>query len=350
VRATALALLTSYPGEQSTEAFKQAIADSDPLVRLTAAKHVSTTNIEELANQLAPLLVDAVTSVRLTAAVRLAGSPAGLLQDYQREALDSALRDFRKAMERSLDLPFAGFNLGNLYMSLRDTAAAEPYYRAAIELDSSFYPAKVNLAALLHSRGDNEEAELLLRDVLMDNPDLHEAGYPLAIVLAETGNYEEATLLLRSVSQAMPGRSRVHYELGRLEQQLGRNAAAEAALLKALEIEPENLDYLYALASQYVLSGDLTRASDVADRMIAAHPESDIGPQVKIQVEWATERVGDDDRHTDDCDDQHDRVRLRRRRGVVDIQAVLGDWTGEDQVRIHADAEQRHQQDHRGAG
>ena len=35
------------------------------------------------------------------------------------------------------------------------------------------------------------------------------------------------------------------------------------------------------------MNDELTRALDVADRMIAAHPESDIGPQVKIQVEWA---------------------------------------------------------------
>ena len=287
VRATALSLLRSYPGEESTEVFRRALSDRDALVRLTAAKNVNAPTIEELAELLAPLLVDAITSVRLAAAVRLAGSPAGLLQDYQREALDEALGDFAVAMERSLDLPFAGLNLGNLYMSLRDTAAAEPYYRATISIDGTFYAAKMNLAVLLNSRGQNEEAEALLRDVLADKPDMYEVDYALAMVLADMGSYEEAADHLRRASQAMPERSRVHYELGRLEQQLGRNAAAETALLKALEIEPNNLDYLYALASQYVLSGDLTRALEVADRMIAAHPESDVGPQVKIQVEWA---------------------------------------------------------------
>ncbi|MGD8699364.1 MAG: tetratricopeptide repeat protein [Gemmatimonadales bacterium] len=287
VRATAISLLNSYPGAETKEAFRRALSDAAALVRLAAAKHVNAQTTTELADLLAPLLVDAISSVRFTAAVRLAGSPAGLLQDYQREALDGALLEFAQAMERSLDLPFAGFNLGNLYLSLRDTAAAEPYYRAAFEIDDSFYPAKMNLAVLLNARGEHEEVEALLRDVLADDPNLHEVEYALAMALVDMGSHQQAADHLRRASQAMPERSRVHYELGRLEQLLGRNAAAETALLKALQIEPDNLDYLYALASQYVASGNFGRALQVADRMIAAHPDSDVGPQVKIQVEWA---------------------------------------------------------------
>ncbi|MGD8866663.1 MAG: tetratricopeptide repeat protein [Gemmatimonadales bacterium] len=257
-------------------------------MRLTAVRSVAPrTSGAERVKLLAPLLVDDVTSVRLVTAIRLAGSPAGLLQDYQREALDASLGDFAERMERSLDRPFAAFNLGNLYMSFRDTARAEPYFRKALEIDDSYYPAALNLAVLLNSRGDNEEAAALLRQILMENPDLHEADHALAQVLTELGSYEEAAAHLRRAARAMPQRPRIHYELGQLEQMLGQGEAAEAALLRALAIEPDNLDYLYALASQYVLNGNLTGALEIADRMIASHPESDMGRQVKIQVEWA---------------------------------------------------------------
>jgi tetratricopeptide (TPR) repeat protein len=288
VRATALSLLESDDGQESIEAFTRATSDKEALLRLTAVQGIDAeTIVEERVELLAPLLVDEIGSVRLVTAIRLAAAPAGLLQDYQREALDESLREFADRMERSLDLPFAGHNLGNLYLSRRDTARAEEYYRAALEIDDSYHPAKLNLAVMLSSRGERQEAATLLREILAEAPALHEADYRLALLLTELGSYEEAAGHLRRASQTMPERARIHYELGRLEQTLGRNTAAEAALLKALEIEPDNLDYLYALASQYVSRGELERALEVAERMTASHPESDMGPQVKIQVEWA---------------------------------------------------------------
>jgi tetratricopeptide (TPR) repeat protein len=290
VRATALALLRSYPGEASTAAYKDALADDEALVRYTAADNVSGLDAEERVELLAPLLFDPAKAVRLAAATRLAGIPAGLLQDYQREGLDEALREFQQAMEYALDFPFAGFNLGNLYMSLRDTAGAEPYYRTAIDLDDSFYPAKLNLAGLLNSRGQNEEAENLLREILRDFPEVNEAAYPLAMILAETGRYEEAAVYLRQASAAMPEESRILYNLGLIEQAKGRTAEAEDALLRALEAEPGNLDYLYALADHYVTRGELVAALEIAERMIASDPDSEVGPQVKIFVEAALQQ------------------------------------------------------------
>jgi tetratricopeptide (TPR) repeat protein len=52
---------------------------------------------------------------------------------------------------------------------------------------------------------------------------------------------------------------------------------AEAALLGALEIDPANLDYLYALADHYLKRGNLPKARDIAEQMIAVHPDASIG-------------------------------------------------------------------------
>ena len=62
-------------------------------------------------------------------------------------------------------------------------------------------------------------------------------------------------------------------------------AIAEAAMLRALEVEPTNIDYLYALADHYLKRGDLELALEVAERMIATHPENDIGNQMKSFIE-----------------------------------------------------------------
>ena len=81
--------------------------------------------------------------------------------------------------------------------------------------------------------------------------------------------------------------SRAAYNLGLVQQQLGRTEAAEAALRLAVDLEPANLDYLYALADHYAKRGEYRRALAVAERMIEAHPDAPIGPDMKEALEQA---------------------------------------------------------------
>ncbi len=49
------------------------------------------------------------------------------------------------------------------------------------------------------------------------------------------------------------------------------------ALLQALEIEPGNMNFLYALAEFYLKRSRMTEAKLVAEQMIAKHPENKLG-------------------------------------------------------------------------
>jgi tetratricopeptide (TPR) repeat protein len=287
VRATALQLLGAYPGEASTAAFNRALSDPEALLRFTAVTNVNTADPDEFVELVSPLLFDPVRGVRMQAASRLAGLPLRLFKPYQQEALDGALAEYVAAMEYSLDFAFAGHNLGNLYSQLGDPSRAETYYRAAIEIDDLFYPAKANLAVLLNSQGRNDEAEPLLRQIVDGYPEQYDAAYSLGLLLAEMNRYEEAVEYLRRAGEGMPERARVFYNLGLIQQQIGRAAEAEAALRRAIELELDNLDYLYALADHYVKRGEFRQALRVAEQMIAAHPDQQVGHQVKEFVERA---------------------------------------------------------------
>jgi tetratricopeptide (TPR) repeat protein len=286
-RATALLLLGSYPDEESTAAFNQALSDEDALVRHTAVSHINTSSPEELVELVAPLLFDHVRAVRMQAAVRLAGLAETHFKPYQQEALDETLAEYKEAMTYSLDFAFAGHNLGNLYTQLDDKDLAEGYYKSALDIDNLFYPAKTNLAMLYNSQGRNKEAEKLLREIIADYPDQYEAAYSLGLLLAEINRLEEAAVYLARAAQGIPDRSRVLYNLGLIQQHLGRLAEAEAALTRVVEMEPENLDYLYALADHYIKRGDFQRALPIAERMIAAHPEQRVGHDLKAYVQQA---------------------------------------------------------------
>ncbi|MDH3613870.1 MAG: tetratricopeptide repeat protein, partial [Gammaproteobacteria bacterium] len=285
VRATALNALQAYPSEQTSKVMQRALNDEEALMRHTAVEGVMAETPEALVELLAPLLFDSVRAVRIRTASRLAGVGREYFKAYQREAFDKELAEYIGAMEASLDFAAAGMNLGNLYNTQGETATAERYYRAALDVDSLFFPAKMNLAMLLSQQGKNDETEQLLREVLAAYPDQHEASYSLALLLVGLNRSEEALPFLARASDGIPQRPRVHYNYGLLLAQLGRDAEAETALLKALALEPQSFDFLFALIDFYYKRGHLNEALELAERMITAHPQNRLGHDIKAAIE-----------------------------------------------------------------
>ena len=95
----------------------------------------------------------------------------------------------------------------------------------------------------------------------------------------------EGVQYLRRAAGGMPGRPRVRYNLGLLLQQLGSDADAETELRKSVELEPRNVDYLYALTDFYFKRGRLSEALELAERMVAAQPGNRLGHDLKALIE-----------------------------------------------------------------
>jgi len=202
------------------------------------------------------------------------------LDGRQQKRYQAALLEYQESMEYSADFAFARYNLGNLYANLRQPQKAVASYLGAIRIDNQFYPAKVNLAMLYNQMGRKDETEALLREVVAAHPELYEVHYSLGLLLAENQNYDEAVGHLQIAARGLPGRGRAHYNLGLLLQHLKRTMEAEAALLAALEIEPDNLDYLYAIADHYLKRGELIKARDFARQIIQKYPRQTIGHDI----------------------------------------------------------------------
>jgi tetratricopeptide (TPR) repeat protein len=67
--------------------------------------------------------------------------------------------------------------------------------------------------------------------------------------------------------------------------QLGRDADAEEALLNALSLEPDSVDYLFALTDFYARRDRLEEALELARRMIEAHPGNRIGYDLRDAIQ-----------------------------------------------------------------
>jgi Tfp pilus assembly protein PilF len=183
-------------------------------------------------------------------------------------------------MEYSADFAFGRYNLGNLYANFKKPELAIENYKAAIRIDYQFYPSKVNLAMLYNQIGQNNKAEILLREVVSAQPELYEIQYSLGLLLAEEKRYVEASRYLERAAGGMPGRSRVHYNLGLLLDYLGRDVQALSALRRAIEIDPDNMEYLSAIAQYYLKREMYQKAKHIAEQIISRHPANRLGPQL----------------------------------------------------------------------
>jgi tetratricopeptide (TPR) repeat protein len=263
---------------------RRALTDDESLLRLTAVDAIAEREPERMAADLGPLLFDPVRSVRIRAAARLDGPARGHLNAYQREALDQELAAYIESQERNLDFAAAGMSLANLYASQGDFGRAERYYRTALEVDDLFFPAKMNLAVLSSQKGNNEEAERLLREVLGSYPEQYDAAYSLALLLVETDRMDEGLVYLAQAAAGLPTASRVQYNYGLLLAQLFEDEEAEAALLRALQLEPQSFEYLYAMIDFYFRRERYDEALVLAERMIEAHPTQRFGYDVREAI------------------------------------------------------------------
>jgi tetratricopeptide (TPR) repeat protein len=83
----------------------------------------------------------------------------------------------------------------------------------------------------------------------------------------------------------MPNHARVHYNLGLLLQSQGQLPEAEIYLLQALKLEPDNMDYLYALASHYLKRNWPVKAEAIARKMIECQPDQRLGQDLLMLLQ-----------------------------------------------------------------
>jgi predicted Zn-dependent protease len=71
----------------------------------------------------------------------------------------------------------------------------------------------------------------------------------------------------------------VHYKLVLLLQSLGREEA-QAELRKALDLEPSNMYFFYALADHYLSRNEIAAARGVVAQMIERPSENSLGQRL----------------------------------------------------------------------
>jgi Flp pilus assembly protein TadD len=272
VRATALTLLRSPLADADVDSVRAGLTDADALLRIGALRALQSGPSERTVQLAAPLLDDAVRSVRL-AAVDLLSPLRQLISVDDRGAFERAEREYIDAQLAIAERPEAIGNLANLLREGGRHASAESYFLHALGEEPAMSSVRANLADLYRELGREQDAETLLRaGIALDENDaaLH---HSLGLLLVRTGRGDQAMEALERAVELQPDSARFNYVYAIALNSSGRGDAAVALLQDAQTRLPADFDTDYALVTMLLERGDIQGARDAAALLLERYPD-----------------------------------------------------------------------------
>jgi tetratricopeptide (TPR) repeat protein len=90
----------------------------------------------------------------------------------------------------------------------------------------------------------------------------------LGLLYAELKQQQQMMAALKKAADYMPQNARVHYNYGLACQNAEQPEAAAAQFQMALQLEPQNLDFLYAAAINFLQQGNRRAATEFVQQML----------------------------------------------------------------------------------
>ncbi len=271
-RATALNLLPDYLTPSSLPAVQASLSDRDALVRREAVRALEPLPAKERVALVAPLLKDPIRSVRIEAARLLAGTPADLLQDSQKAALDAAIPELIAWEMAAAERPESHVNLALLDAQMGRTNEAETELQTALRLDPRWVPAMVNLADLYRMTNRDAEGQPWLEKAIAAAPNAAEPVHALGLLKIRQKQYQEAVNLLAKAAALQPSNVRYSYVYAVALNSTGQPDRAIAILQQAHERRPADRQVLMGLISFERDQGNLPTAIAYAKQLVELVP------------------------------------------------------------------------------
>ena len=174
---------------------------------------------------------------------------------------------------------------------------AVPLFEEAIKLDPYFALAYAGLSRVeswaYHSfdpiPARREKARLNAAEALRLQPDLPEGHLALGFsYYYGDRDYERALTEFETARRGLPNDAQAYFAIGSIQRRQGKWTESTANLEKAATLDPKNTNILSNLAYSYMAQRNFETADKVADRVIAAAPQSLQAAALKglVAAEW----------------------------------------------------------------
>ncbi|MDR8393366.1 tetratricopeptide repeat protein [Aliifodinibius sp. S!AR15-10] len=274
VRATSAWYLGQFGTQASLDILGQYTNDESAKVRNSVARAISGFPAEMRRLPLQDALDDSVKAVRLAAAQGLAEFSVQDIAFNLKQPFNDAMAEYRAYLDLNQYFPQGQMNRGQYFEKQGQTQQAIAAYQKALEKDPYFNAARLNLAYLYNQTGQNERAGELLNKVIEQEPSYGPAHYSLALLRAEQDRLPDALPHFEKAASLMPQNHRVRYNWAISLQRLGQPQKAEGVYKQAIDLAPENGDYLYGICTLYVQQNRYQDALPYAQKLVELYPNN----------------------------------------------------------------------------
>lgn len=158
----------------------------------------------------------------------------------QGDAAQAIIR-YERAVQLGLETSEIYHNLGIAYMQNRDGENALKQFHRALEINTDLPESLVMLGVLYAANSDFEASEMYYQQAIELSPDAAMAHHGLAYLYGQHGrNLKKAVELARHATELSPNSAAYHNTLSWLYYKVRRYKEAEMAILKAVELAPDN--------------------------------------------------------------------------------------------------------------
>ena len=170
---------------------------------------------------------------------------AGILAS--RGEIDAAYEKYRDA-EAIKETAHGQYRLAKIHEQQNQPDETVRFLTTALELDSSFVPARLDLAVWHAQHGEPDTAEAHFTQALKDHPYLARTFYNYGAFLVQTERAEAALDYFQRAAELRPGYPQAHYALVELLLQQGDRAAAQEHAQTLSRLAPESTEAQLASA------------------------------------------------------------------------------------------------------
>jgi tetratricopeptide (TPR) repeat protein len=187
---------------------------------------------------------------------------AGYLQSNK---IDSAIKEFKKALAFDPQNVTAHTYIGNIYLSQGKTQDAIKEFKSVVQNDRTSVTALNNLGNAYLQAKQYSDAEKSYKTATRLDPLSPLADYTLGILYTQTDRSGEAEAQFKKVAKVSPRDGNVYYALGALYNKTGRPEEAVKNLEKALTLKPNFPAANFELGSAYAKVGN----TDMAQKQLS---------------------------------------------------------------------------------
>jgi Flp pilus assembly protein TadD len=182
--------------------------------------------------------------------------------------LDEARVQFSGALELDITYALAWRGLAKVHLRMKEYEAAVREAQKALTLEPGLREGIELLATCLYNAGDRPGAFRTVEEALREKPEQTELRFFLASLHFGDGNARSAEAELKQVIAGAPahnGARRMHIIL---LMQLDRPAEAEEACVKAMEVLPDDPEFLVLLRDIRMRAGNLEGAIKAVEALV----------------------------------------------------------------------------------